>query len=127
MQWEAGHSVGHAALDEQHREILARLDTLADCLDAADAGRFDDTFRELMELARAHFAAEEDLLVRCGYAELDDYRSEREEFDYLAAEIATPENFDRNELQTFLCLWWTGHILGVARKHRACLERQPSA
>jgi hypothetical protein len=55
--------------------------------------------------------------------ELDDYRSEREEFDYLAAEIITTENFDREELQTFLALWWAGHILRrTASDHRACLS-----
>jgi len=44
-----------------------------------------------------------------------------------SADIITTENFDRNELQTFLALWWTGHILGGAKNHRACLERQPAA
>ena len=127
MQWEPRHSVGNEALDAQHQAILARCNALADCLDEANEARFDETFRELMALAREHFAAEEALLVRCGYPELDDYRSEREEFDYLSAEIATTENFDRNELQTFLALWWAGHIMGAARNHRACLEKQPVA
>lgn len=130
MQWEAHHSVGNATLDAQHQAILARCNALADCLDAGGPEgdrKFDEAFAELMALARAHFAAEEALLVRCGYPELEDYRSEREEFDYLSAEIITTENFDRNELQTFLALWWAGHILGAARNHRACLERQPAA
>lgn len=123
VQWEPRHSVGNASLDEQHQALLARCNALADCLDEANDRRFDETFRELMALAREHFAAEEVLLVRCGYPELEDYRSEREEFDYLSAEIITTENFDRNELQTFLALWWTGHILGAAGKHRLFLER----
>ncbi len=126
MQWEPRHSVGNADLDAQHQAILARCNALADCLDEASDRRFDETFQELMALAREHFAAEEALLVRCGYPELEDYRSEREEFDYLSAEIATTENFDRSELQTFLALWWAGHILGAARSHRPCLERQPA-
>lgn len=130
VQWTPGHSVGSASLDEQHRAILARCNDLADCLDAVGLEgerRFDETLRDLMALARGHFAAEEALLVRCGYPELEDYRSECEEFDYLSAEIITTENFDRNELQTFLALWWSGHILGAARNHRPCLERQPDA
>ena len=126
MQWEPRHSVGNAVLDAQHQAILARCNALADCLDEASDRRFDETFQELMALARGHFAAEEALLAQHGYAELDDYRSEREEFDYLSAEIITTENFDRNELQTFLALWWAGHILGAARSHRPCLERQPA-
>lgn len=123
LQWEPRLSVGNETLDTQHQAILARCNALADCLDEANDRRFDETFQELMALAREHFAAEEALLVRCGYPELEDYRSEREEFDYLSAEIITTENFDRNELQTFLVLWWSGHILGATRKHRAFLEQ----
>ena len=123
IQWEPCHGVGNADLDAQHQAILARCNVLADCLDAANDRGFDESFQELMAIAREHFAAEEALLLRCGYPELDDYRSEREEFEYLSAEIATPGNFDRNELQTFLALWWTGHILGAAKKQRPFLER----
>ena len=126
LEWAPRHGVGNATLDAQHQTILARCNTLADCLDAADDRRFDETFKELMNLAREHFAAEEALLARCGYAELDDYRSEREEFDYLADEIATTEHFDRDELQTFLALWWAGHIRGGASNHRAFLEQKPA-
>ncbi len=124
VHWEPHHSVGNAVLDAQHQALLARCNALADCIEAADAPRFDEALRELMTLAREHFAAEEALLVQCGYPEIEGYRSEREEFDYLAAEIVTTEHFDRSELQTFLALWWAGHILGAARSHRAYLEQR---
>ena len=130
VQWESRHSVGNASLDAQHQAILARCNALADCLDVAGAEgerRFDQAFATLMILAREHFAAEEALLARCSYPGLEDYRNECGEFDYLSDEIITPENFDRHELQAFLALWWTGHILGAARNHRAFLERQPAA
>lgn len=129
VQWEPRHSVGNATLDAQHRAILAQCNVLADCLDdASEAGdrKFDEIFNELMTLAREHFATEEALLARCAYPGLDDYRNECEEFDYLSDEIITTENFDRHELQAFLTLWWTGHILGAARDHRAFLEKQPA-
>lgn len=125
VQWDPAFSVGNATLDDQHKNILARCNALADCLDAGDAaddGKFRAIFAELMELAREHFAAEEALLAGSGYPELDDHRSEQEEFDFLAAEIITTENFDPSELQTFLALWWTGHVMGAARNYRAILE-----
>lgn len=127
VQWEPHLGVGNAALDEQHRVILARCDALADCLDAADDWRFDEAFEGLMRLAREHFVAEEAILAQAGYPELEGYRNECEEYAYLADEIVTTENFDRHELQTFLALWWTGHILGAARDHRPFLERPPAA
>lgn len=130
VQWNPRHSVGNETLDAQHREILARCNVLADCLDdgSAESDRtFQNVFDELMRLAQEHFMAEEALLQGCGYPELEDHRSEQEEYAYLAAEIITTDNFDKSELQTFLALWWTGHIMGCARNHRPCFEQQPAA
>ena len=42
-----------------------------------------------------------------------EHEHEGEEFDYLAPEIIRTENFDMDELQTFLALWCTGHIAGT--------------
>jgi hemerythrin len=121
--WGPSFSVGHALMDEQHRQILAQCNALAD-LCAADGGNgpadaeFTQTFERLMAAAREHFATEEALLVAGAYPELDDYRCEIEEYEYLAAEIATTENFDRIELQRFLALWWIGHLTSAARQQR---------
>jgi len=129
LQWDPRLSVGNETLDAQHRDLLARCDALADCLAAGAEGeqRFRKTFGELMALSREHFAAEEALLARAGYPDLEAQRNERDEFEYLAAEIITTENFDRQELQTFLSLWWSGHILGSAAGQRPFLERLAAA
>ncbi|MBU0751694.1 MAG: hemerythrin family protein [Gammaproteobacteria bacterium] len=127
--------MGNETLDDQHRNIVALCNALADCLaDAGEEGdgdeadrKFRKVFDELMALSREHFAAEEALLAASGYPMLDEHRNERDEFDYLAAEIITTENFDKDELQSFLALWWTGHILGSAKKQRAFLAQQPVA
>ncbi len=131
VEWDPRHSVGDAGLDEQHRELLARCNALADCLAAPETDpeadrRFDQAFQELMALARAHFAAEETLLSARGFAGLDALRYEVEEFDFLATEIVTTVNFDREELQAFLSLWWAGHVAGTADEHRDCLAGPPA-
>ncbi len=126
VEWTPRHSVGNETLDGQHRDILARCNALADCLDDAsegNEGKFDEIFVDLMTRAREHFAAEEALLSHCGYPDLDDHRSEQEEYGFLAAEIITTENFDRSELQTFLALWWAGHIMGSTKRHRDFLSK----
>lgn len=125
VSWNPDYGVGDATLDAQHRDILARCDALAECLgdDAADDGRFRAGFDALMTLAREHFAAEQALLAARGYPELDAQQDEYDEFEYLAAEIVTTENFDKIELQRFLALWWVGHIVGSGRKQRAFLQK----
>ena len=74
-----------------------------------------------LPLDLVNFETEAALLARCGCADLEDHRIECDEFEYLAGEIATTENFDRLELQRFLALWCLGHIKGSAGQLRAVL------
>lgn len=124
VHWDSRFSVGNADLDAQHQHLFELCNAMADCLDSGKAAeeRFDALFAELLEKARAHFAAEETLLAARAYPDLESLRGEQEEFFYLVEEIATPENFDRQELQTFLTLWWAGHVRSGSRDHPAWLS-----
>lgn len=129
VQWNPRYNVGSEILDDQHRNILAQCNALADCV--ADTGpegelKFYELFNELIAKAREHFSSEEDVLVRCAYPNLEEHRNERDEFDYLAADIITTENFDKLELQRFLALWWVGHIIGSGKNYRACIAGSPA-
>lgn len=127
VQWEPHYSVGHETLDEQHRQLLMQCNLLAD-LCAVDGGNssadpeFKQVYERTMAMAREHFTAEEALLASAAYPEIEDYRFEIEEYEFLAAEIATTENFDKIELQRFLALWWLGHVLGAAKQQAPCLS-----
>ena len=130
IQWNPDYSVGSEALDSQHQAILAQCNALADCM--ADASpesnqKFNDTFAALMAQARQHFATEEALLAQFGYPMLEEQQNEHDEFDYLTNEIITTENFEPIELQRFLTLWWTGHIVGTSKKYRTFLTERSSA
>jgi len=128
VQWEPGYETGHETLDAQHRSLLEQCNALADCLDdPGREGEFRSLFDDLLVRAREHFATEEALLAAGDYPRLDELRNEYDEFDFLAAEIVTTENFDKDELQTFLVLWWAGHVAGSAEDLRAFLDKQRSA
>ncbi|MEW6514869.1 MAG: hemerythrin domain-containing protein [Pseudomonadota bacterium] len=121
VQWDPRFSVGNEIIDAQHKHFLDQCNGLADCLDAGGDAcdqKFDQLFTALMAGARDHFAAEEARLAGHGYPDLEAHRNEQEEFAFLANEIVTTDNFDREELQTFLALWWVGHIMGAARGYR---------
>jgi len=124
-QWDPSYTVGHELIDAQHLGLLAQCHLLADDC-AADAGperdqRFDTAFARLKALAREHFEAEASLRAACGDPDLEDHRAEYFEFEYLADEIATTENFDRLELQRFVTLWCVGHIAGSVKALRDLL------
>lgn len=124
-QWIAHFNTGNAAIDAQHQDLLLQCNALADCIagpDEAGDTKFLDVLEQLMASVRAHFAAEHEQLARNGYPQLDDHAHEGEEFEYLAAEILSTENFDKDELQTFLALWCIGHIAGTVDKQRPYLK-----
>lgn len=117
-QWNPIYSVGNEVLDKQHKAILEQCNALGD--DASNSGidvaqRFRAKFDELLCTAREHFLAEEAILRRVGCVELDERKEALDEFDYLAAEIITTDNFDMAEIQRFLTLWWVGHLMDTRR------------
>lgn len=123
-QWIPHFSTGNATLDRQHQQLLMQCNALADCLtDSDEVGEesFPGILEKLMASVRAHFATEHELLARQGFATLDEHEHEGEEFEFLASEIISTENFDPDELQTFLALWCTGHIVGTSLLQRTCL------
>lgn len=126
-QWIPHFSTGNTTLDEQHQQLLAQCNTLADCL-GEETGtaneQFAGTLEKLMAAVREHFAMEKALLASNDYPSLDAHEHEGEEFEFLASEIISTENFDPDELQTFLALWCTGHIVGTSALQRPYLERQ---
>jgi hemerythrin-like metal-binding protein len=117
MPWDPEFNTGQPDIDTQHQALLAQCNRLAELcpaeVDATEAPAFDEACEDLKALARAHFDAELALLSAGNCAELEDHRADCEEFEYLASEIATAENFSRLELQRFLALWWLGHIKGA--------------
>ena len=64
-QWIPHFSTGNATLDEQHQQLLAQCNALADCLtDSGEASkdRFPGILEKLMASVREHFATEKELL-----------------------------------------------------------------
>lgn len=125
--WIPHFSTGNATLDEQHQQLLAQCNALADCLDnpGLTAGSsFSSILEGLFASVREHFATEKELLAGNDYPMLDAHVHEGEEFDYLASEIISAKNFDQEELQTYLALWCTGHIVGTSGQQRPYLERR---
>ncbi|MBP6676675.1 MAG: hypothetical protein KA185_15430 [Vitreoscilla sp.] len=134
VPWNPDFSIGHELIDAQHQGLLTQCNRLADlCVAGASdgdesGGRFDQACDDLKALVRKHFETEAALLTGGGGADaLEDQRIEGDEFEYLAGEVATAENFDRLERQRFLALWCVGHITGSAEQQRAFLAARDDA
>jgi len=70
FEWKADYSVGDAVIDDQHRQLLAILNELADALHgtaAPDRGGARAVFEDLAAYVTGHFAYEERRIADAGY------------------------------------------------------------
>lgn len=73
LPWdETRHPLQVAEMDAAHREFAELVNTLAACPDS----EFPERFKALMNHTRAHFAAEEELMLKSGFPALGEHAGE---------------------------------------------------
>lgn len=81
IEWNDDLTTGNKIIDEQHRELLARFNTL---LTACNQGKGKDEVKGLLqflgEYVKSHFAMEERLQQQYSYPEYFSHRAEHEGF-----------------------------------------------
>ena len=75
FDWHESNDSGDPGIDAEHRECFTRANDLMDRLSATGAGREDQlaAIDALLEHAATHFAQEESVLERSGYADLPEH------------------------------------------------------
>jgi hemerythrin len=80
-QWFEGPSIGVLDIDNQHRELLARVQSLVDAVaQGGGAAAIDGRIRSLEAYAVAHFGSEEELMIVFGWPEYASHRREHSAF-----------------------------------------------
>ncbi|MDT3671551.1 MAG: bacteriohemerythrin [Aromatoleum sp.] len=127
FEWKAEYSVDDAILDDQHRQMLAILDELADALDgnaAPESGGARAVFDDLAAYVTGHLAYEEQRIADAGYPE-DRIVAHRQEHNALLRKV---QEFERvfeqggaevlEELMPFLYGdWLIHHICETDREY----------
>ena len=73
LQWDdTRHRLQVVEMDSAHREFATLVNALAACPD----GEFAERFKALMNHTRAHFAAEEELMLKSGFPALGEHSGE---------------------------------------------------
>jgi len=118
--WHPHYTVGIPLVDAEHAHLLA----LADGWHAAVAqGAPEDSIRaglaSLIDYTRAHFAHEEDLMIRCRYPDFRKHKAEHDRLTEKALQFQRafrPERIARNaEMFRFLKDWLTLHMANSDR------------
>ena len=96
LQWKDHYSVGAEAIDDEHKELIERINRLYDQLMAeAEPLAASAFFEDLIRAITAHFVLEERSMREHGYDQLPQHR---EDYERLLDEILSLiDEFDRNE------------------------------
>ncbi len=117
--WQDDYEVGIPIIDEQHRGIVALINTFYHFV---KMGRGEDalepTFISLTQYARTHFSTEEQFMARVDYPRREEHRRLHEDLARKTESTLTLSLAGEDEVEQtlkFLKEWWLGHILGEDR------------
>jgi len=122
IEWDEALSVGVAEIDDQHKRIFDKFNAfLAACKDGKGAAKLNELFWFLGSYVATHFAEEERLMLRVGFA---DTRNHRELHTAFAQEVdALMERFSKegpsqdlvSTVSAFIKNWLIEHISEMDR------------
>ena len=125
IEWKTGFSVGNAAVDHEHRELIQLInDVHAAIGSGARRDQLATGLGEIYAHIAAHFALEEKMMRDAGYAHFGPHKADHESLlDQLADIIdgvEMGEQLDDRDLSSRLNRWFTEHF----GTHDAKLHRQ---
>ena len=115
LHWESRYSVGIAAVDHEHRELVELVNRLYD--KATSQGSKDavlDFFGDLFKAISAHFALEERFMRERGYDKLIEHKNDHErlldEIRDIMEDFEASASFDDILLAERLDAWFSRHF-----------------
>jgi hemerythrin len=125
INWKDEFSVGVAAVDVEHRELIELINSLdADMLEHATQKTVVESLGEIYARISAHFALEEKIMREADY---DGYATHKEDHESLLDELLDiidsvddSGRYDRAALSRSLDSWFSDHF----RTHDAKLHRR---
>jgi hemerythrin len=117
IEWNPNLSVGVDDMDQQHRKLISLVNQFHDAL---KAGKGDDAAKgilvQLVQYTHTHFAAEEQLMARCGYPEFHNHKKLHAELiaqvGQMVEKIKAGKMVSSVTIASFLKDWLSNHILG---------------
>jgi hemerythrin-like metal-binding protein len=125
IEWKAEFSVGNAAVDHEHRQLIDLINGVHDAIQE-DTGpdRLAEGLGEIYAQIAAHFALEEKLMRDAGYEDLiahkDDHESLLDQLADILHGVEAGGRYDEAALSARLEHWFSGHF----STHDAKLHRR---
>jgi len=125
IEWKPEFSVGNAAVDHEHRELIDLINSLhATLREQPDRDHIAAALGEIYAQIAAHFALEEKIMRDAAYGDIGPHKPDHEALlDQLADIIDGVEigaTLDEDDLSSRLDRWFSDHF----RTHDAKLHRR---
>jgi len=128
ITWDDSLSVGVRALDDQHKDLIQTLNELHEAMLKGHSKQAAGPLLErLAKYTKEHFAAEEAMMTRTGYRQLEAHRGKHLELTCQVEEYVA--RFQRGDialsvhLLDFLRSWLSTHIQKEDRAYGPWLNR----
>lgn len=123
IEWKKEYSVGVAAVDHEHRELIEQINELYQLTQTgADHDRVVVALGEIYAQIAAHFALEEKMMRDARYGAMPEHKSDHEslldQLRDIMDKVEDDGSYDRERLSRDLERWFTEHF----RTHDARLH-----
>jgi len=128
IEWRASLSVGVAAMDQQHQQLIALINQLADAMTQGKSKvALGGILDELVHYTVYHFADEEKLLAQRHYPELSTHQSDHIQLTTQVADYQSQFRAGKLalsfDLMNFLRDWLANHIQISDKKYGVFLNQ----
>jgi hemerythrin len=125
--WQDIYSVGVDKIDAQHRNLFEIANRFHDaCVAQAARSRLIQIFNELVTYTASHFADEENMLRAMNCPDYERHKENHTKLVGLVLNYKSQMERGEPEVETrameFIKTWLNGHILGMDRNYRPCVN-----
>lgn len=120
--WNETYSIGVTEIDAQHRRLFSLANELHSAMNAGKGKAvLQKVLHDLITYTQTHFAAEERMMQKCGYRELQAHKAQHDELTrevlQLQRDFQSGKSMLTIEVMQFLSDWLRGHIGGTDRRY----------
>jgi hemerythrin len=123
FEWNNNLSIGIEEIDNQHKELIKRLDELAQSiLQKKGKDKIGKMLRFMSDYGEMHFSSEENYMAKHNYPDLDFHQKQHEKFktttDKLINELKSEKDMESFAIsvQRYLIDWLILHIKTTDQK-----------
>lgn len=123
FEWEDGLSVGVEKIDEQHKELIKKLNQLAESIMQQEGkNKIAMVLRFMGDYGEMHFSTEEEFMAKYAYPDLETHKNQHDRFNNttkkLIKELDSEKDmeFFASQVQRFLIDWLILHIKTTDQK-----------